>query len=227
MRKLKPSLQFFLCSLVFLTGCKALSGNGRSELSLLSGNSKSASARDEFTRFKIVHDDPRIEQVRRVGYNIVREGLKHDLHEVLPPVEKWEFEVIRDRSPNAFVFPDGKVGFNTGMFSYVETDDDVAVILGHEVADILMHVTQEHIVGSPAEQSPRTELEADHLGLIIMARAGYNPEAAPLFWRRFSAAPTNRAPEYFSSHPLDDTRINKLQGWMQEAKALAEPLRKP
>ncbi len=218
---------FVALTLILVTGCTTVSDGDRSELSLLSGNPKSTKADAEFARFKIAHDDPRLEQVRRVGYNIVKEGLKHDLHAVLPPVEKWEFKIIKDRTPNAFIFPDGKVGFTTGMFSFVETDDDLAVVLGHEVADMLAHITKEHVSGGQAEQSSQTELEADRLGLIIMTRAGYNPEAAPLFWRRFSAARTNRQPEYFSSHPLDEARIIKLQGWIKEAEASANPLPKP
>ena len=219
-------LIFGMSALLLIAGCETISAEGQSKLSLISGNPKPATA-DEFSRYNVVHDDPRLEQIRRVGCNIVKVALRRDEHEVLPPVEKWEFEIIKDNSPNAFVFPDGKVGFNTGMFSFVVTDDDVAVILGHEVADILTHITKEHINGMPAEQSPRTELEADHLGLIIMTQAGYNPEAAPLFWRRFSVAQTKRPPEYFPSHPLSETRNNKLQGWMIEAKAQASPLLKP
>jgi len=63
------------------------------------------------------------------------------------------------------------------------------------------------------------ESEADHLGLIFMARAGYNPEVAPAFWGRFSKIAGTKPPEFFSSHPADETRIKQLNAWMSEAKA--------
>jgi predicted Zn-dependent protease len=62
------------------------------------------------------------------------------------------------------------------------------------------------------------ESEADHLGLLFMARAGYNPEAAPAFWTRFAKA-GSKTPEFLSTHPSDSTRVKQLQGWLPEAKA--------
>jgi predicted Zn-dependent protease len=59
------------------------------------------------------------------------------------------------------------------------------------------------------------------LGLIFMARAGYNPEAAPAFWQRFAKAGGPKPPEFFSTNPADDTRVRQLQAWMPEAKAQA------
>lgn len=62
------------------------------------------------------------------------------------------------------------------------------------------------------------ESEADHLGLIFMSIAGYNPEASVPFWQRMSAASGGQAPpEFMSTHPSSDTRISNLQKWMPEA----------
>ena len=63
------------------------------------------------------------------------------------------------------------------------------------------------------------ESEADHLGLLFMARAGYDPAAAPLFWERFSKIGGARPPEFLSTHPADSTRVKQLQGWLPEARA--------
>lgn len=62
------------------------------------------------------------------------------------------------------------------------------------------------------------ESEADHLGLIFMAMAGYDPHEAPAFWERMSAQNQGQAPpEFLSTHPSDQTRINDLKSWIPEA----------
>lgn len=62
------------------------------------------------------------------------------------------------------------------------------------------------------------ESEADHLGLIFMAMAGYNPEEAPELWKRMAAQSQGTPPEFLSTHPSHDTRIKNLNKWMSEAK---------
>jgi predicted Zn-dependent protease len=61
------------------------------------------------------------------------------------------------------------------------------------------------------------ESEADKLGLVFMAMAGYNPEAAIGFWERMSAQGGQAPPEILSTHPSDDTRIAALKEFMPEA----------
>jgi predicted Zn-dependent protease len=61
------------------------------------------------------------------------------------------------------------------------------------------------------------ESEADRLGLIFMAIAGYNPNAAVNFWQRMAAKGGGSPPEFLSTHPSYDTRIENIQKWMPEA----------
>jgi predicted Zn-dependent protease len=71
-----------------------------------------------------------------------------------------------------------------------------------------------------------TESEADHIGLVYMAEAGYNPEAAVLFWQRFADynAKAGGKPMWFlSTHPDDGKRVERLKGWMPEAKTKFRP----
>ncbi|MET3115273.1 putative Zn-dependent protease [Pedobacter sp. CG_S7] len=64
------------------------------------------------------------------------------------------------------------------------------------------------------------ELEADHLGLIFMSMAGYNPSNAVGFWQRMASASANSAkpPEFLSTHPADGTRIAQIQKDLPEAQ---------
>jgi predicted Zn-dependent protease len=62
------------------------------------------------------------------------------------------------------------------------------------------------------------ESEADHLGLIFMAMAGYNPNGAVEFWQRMAAEKGGAAPpEFLSTHPSDETRIRKIKDLIPEA----------
>jgi len=61
------------------------------------------------------------------------------------------------------------------------------------------------------------ENEADHIGLIITAMAGYDPQVALPFWQRMAASSTQQTAEFLSDHPSDATRIRNIQNWMPEA----------
>ena len=67
------------------------------------------------------------------------------------------------------------------------------------------------------------ESEADYMGLIFAAMAGYNPEAAVTFWQRMASASTINTSEFLSDHPSDATRIKNIQGWLPEAKKYYKP----
>ena len=62
------------------------------------------------------------------------------------------------------------------------------------------------------------ENEADHLGMIFMAMAGYNPEETVTFWQRMTAQKTGaQPPEFLSTHPADQTRIQNLKRLLPDA----------
>lgn len=72
-------------------------------------------------------------------------------------------------------------------------------------------------VGVLLPYSREHELEADRLGLIFMAMAGYDPQTAVPFWERMAASGGAKPPEFISTHPSDATRINRIKEALPEA----------
>lgn len=69
------------------------------------------------------------------------------------------------------------------------------------------------------------ESEADHLGRILMAKAGYDPHAARDLWVRMAAASkgSGKPPEFLSTHPSEPTRIRQIEAWMPEVMQYYRP----
>ncbi len=65
--------------------------------------------------------------------------------------------------------------------------------------------------------SRKHETEADKMGLIFMAMAGYDPATAVNFWTRMSESGGQKPPEFMSTHPSDDTRISDIKSYLPEA----------
>lgn len=79
-------------------------------------------------------------------------------------------------------------------------------------------------VGLLLPYSRKHENEADHLGLIFMAMAGYDPQEAAAFWQRMAASSGGKStPEFLSTHPATETRIKNLQELVPEAMEYYQP----
>ncbi|MXV51347.1 M48 family metalloprotease [Pedobacter sp. HMF7647] len=160
----------------------------------------------------------------------------------------WEFNLIESKDINAWCMPGGKVAVYTGILPVTKDDNGLATVLGHEIAHAIAGHSAERasqtalaqagvgIVGASTgsqsaadlsgyaaqfgllKYSRNQESEADRLGLIFMAMAGYNPSTSVQFWQRMSAANQGGAPpEFLSSHPSDATRIADIQKRLPEA----------
>ncbi len=66
------------------------------------------------------------------------------------------------------------------------------------------------------------ESEADYIGLLLAAEAGYDPREAVLLWKRMAESSKGSPPEFLSTHPAHETRVENLQKWMPEAMARYE-----
>jgi metalloendopeptidase OMA1, mitochondrial len=90
-----------------------------------------------------------------------------------------------------------------------------------------VHVLAALGVGGTVASLPFTrgqESEADHIGLVYMARAGYRPQEALAFWKRMlKASKGKEPPEIASDHPSDQHRIEQIQKWLPEAERQYKP----
>ncbi|KAN0065064.1 metalloendopeptidase [Thecaphora frezii] len=166
----------------------------------------------------------------------------------------WEVFVINDPDQkNAFVLPGGKIFVFTGILPICANEDGLATVLGHEMAhQVARHSAEklsglhvfvvaaamlEAVVGLDAglsrmaltlllslPNSRKMELEADRIGLDIMAKACYDPREASRLWQRMEASEGgsggglgDAAKALLSTHPVNSQRIRKMEEWLPDA----------
>jgi predicted Zn-dependent protease len=184
------------------------------------------------------HDSEEVRLVTRVGERIAatvqNELLMREINLNVKDYRfEWKFNVLKDRHVNAFCLPGGKVVVFTGLLEVVENEDQLAAVLGHEIAHALAHHSSERLAlekrgggGVLAALRERAfdraqESEADHIGLFLMTFAGYRPAQAVAFWKRMKqlSDERGRVPEILSDHPSDEKRIRQLEQWVPWAEA--------
>ena len=92
-----------------------------------------------------------------------------------------------------------------------------ALGMGQNTQSIVQAIAAQGFNFANLKYSRDHENEADHIGLIIAAMAGYDPQVALPFWQRMASSSTNQTAEFLSDHPSDATRIKNIQGWIPEA----------
>jgi len=100
----------------------------------------------------------------------------------------WEVNLIGSNEVNAFCMPDSKIAVFTGLLDGLHlTDDEAAIVVGHEMA----HALREH---------------------VLAARAGFNPDSAIGLWEKMDrVAGAGSGPAFRSTHPSGPDRIQRLQ----------------
>lgn len=233
-----------------LVGCGTTPVTNRSQFIMVSPQEEMTMGVTEAQKVvqssKISSDKVLQERIKRIGKKIAAVSGRDDF--------AWEFTVIDDATLNAFCLPGGKVFFYTGILKVTENDDQIAAVMGHEIAHALARHGAERMsmqmasnlgaqvlasalnipaqyqnlyaqaygvtsqVGLILPYSRKFENEADHIGVYLMWKAGYNPQQALRFWENMSSASKagQKPPPFLSTHPADEERIRAIAAYIPQ-----------
>ncbi len=264
MKKYINRIEILFTSIIItciLLSCSTVPLTGRKQVNLLPESEMLAMSFSQYNQFlkenKISTNQKQSELIKHVGGRIATAVEKYMNEKGLASQIKdyaWDFNLVEDKTPNAWCMPGGKVVFYTGILPYTKDEDGLAVVMGHEIAHAIARHGNERLshqlgvqlgglalsaaidekpeetqmlymaafglgsqVGFMLPYSRLHETEADKMGLVFMAMAGYNPRAAVPFWERMAASGGQKPPEFLSTHPADQTRIQNLKTYMPEA----------
>lgn len=260
-KKLQRTISFTLVMFVtalLLESCGSVPFTGRRQLQLVSNEEVIALSLQQYQDFMrtapVVKGTPEAQMVSRIGSRIANavktfytnNGYASELDNYT-----WEFTLVKENSVNAFAMPGGKVVIYTGLLPVTQTEDALAVVIGHEIAHVIARHSNERLSQQVALQyggaiaggllgnsqamqqlggavfglgaqygvmmpyARKQEYEADEIGLILMAIAGYDPRVAVPFWTRMSqGSGGGQVPEFMSTHPTDSKRIARIESIM-------------
>jgi predicted Zn-dependent protease len=250
-------------SLLTFSACTTVGETGRKQLNFLSADEEKQMGLSSFEEVKkqekVSTDKAANERVSRVGKRIA-EAVGGGM-----PDAQWEFVVFDSETVNAFALPGGKVGVYTGLLKLAATDDELAIVMGHEIAHVTSHHGAERVsqqtaanavgallagyaqskgVSANTLQIAQTaygaganlgvllpfsrahETEADTIGIQFAAKAGYDPKAGAVFWKKMPASGTGVLEKFTSTHPQNADRIANLEKLAPQWQATYEAARK-
>jgi predicted Zn-dependent protease len=230
--------------IIAITGC-AQSSTGRNQITLFSNSELSKMGITSFEELKQkekISTDKKTNQYVQCVANAVIKNVPKSAHS-----GDWEIVVFDSEQVNAFALPGGKIGVYTGILKVTENQDQLAAIIGHEVAHVIERHSNERLssnqltqIGAAAGSAILTqqgvqnketwmmagmaiaqygflmpygrmhESEADIVGQDLMAKSGFQPKAAIALWENMAKQSNGAPPEFLSTHPSNQTRINDL-----------------
>lgn len=200
----------------------------------------------------VAADDPAAKRVGRVAQDLMAFTQKWNAR-----AKDWRWEIIIIKTPtiNALCMPGGKIAVFTGILDTLKlTDDELAVVLGHEMA----HALREHararaakvtltnvgtlaiglVIGGNMGELARQgggllalkfnrddERDADLVGLELAARAGYNPQAGLTLWEKMNQAAKSTPPTWLSTHPSGEDRKRRTKEALPQVLPLYEKVK--
>ncbi len=243
-----------------LAGCQENPVSGRKQLVLVSEEQAQASSAQAYTQTlseaqkkgKLSTDAALNARVKRITDKLIVQA-----GGMYAPSRswKWSVAVIDEPTLNAWCMPGGKMAIYTGIIDKLKlSDDEIAQIMGHEIAHALLGHGRERMSRALAMQggmvlgsivagqdlsalgpvadialtlpNSRTgESEADRYGIELAARSGFDPRAAVRLWEKMGAASGNGPPQFLSTHPSPDNRIQALNALVPQMMPIYEKSR--
>jgi metalloendopeptidase OMA1, mitochondrial len=242
-----------LAMLVLWTGCATVPYTNRHQFNLISGSEEDQMGAQAYadvkSKAKLSTDEAATQMVKRVGKRIAAVADKPDYHWefiliddpktvnafCLPggrvAVYTGILPVTLDENGLAVVMSH-EVSHALARHGAERMSEQMAVGLAEQAAveggllktqGSLDMVNMAYGVGLGLPHSRSQESEADHIGLILMAKAGYDPRTAVAFWKRMAKVGGGKPPEFLSTHPADSTRIERIQEQLPEALTYYKP----
>lgn len=239
---------------ILVTSCSTVPVTGRRQINLMSDTEVVKMTKAAFEQMKgsmPISRDPRMNEWLTNVSERISQQVFWDM-----PLAEWEFVVFDVPGQiNAFAMPGGKVGVFSGLFDMVQTEDELASVIAHEIAHVTARHTHERMSqagilkagsgisslgtaiamggmvniapsmsGQMAAWDRAKESEADHIGMMYMARAGYDPRAAISVMEKMVdmdvGGPASQP--WNSTHPSSRERLDALHSYLEEANALYE-----
>jgi len=249
-----------VASLLILTfsSCSTVPVTGRKQINLMSDTEVVKMTKAAFEQMKRQYptsNDPRMNDWLLNVSERISQQVFWDM-----PLAEWEFIVFDVPGQiNAFAMPGGKVGVFSGLFDMVETQDELASVIAHEIAHVTARHTHERMsqagilkagsgitsigtsiaTGGMINMAPSMsgqlaawdrakEMEADQIGMMYMARAGYNPNAAIRVMEKMAAMDSglSSGQAWNSTHPSSQERLDALHAYLGEAMEAYEKAKK-
>ena len=228
----------------------ATSPTGRSQLRLISEAQLNQMGSAAFTEMKQELPATQSASTRRYV-----ECVTNNILPFIPGQIDWEVQTFESDQVNAFALPGGKIGVYTGLLKVAKNQDQLAAVIGHEIAHVIAGHSGARVSNQMATQfcvaifpaatgmggdligaganmllvlpnSRGDESESDILGMRYMAEAGFNPSAAVQLWQNMAAEAGGRSPaEFTSTHPSHDTRIRDLNAELANSMPIYERAR--
>ena len=238
-----------LVAVALIVAACATTPTGRTQLRLVSDAQMAAMGSTAFAQLQ--QKTPPASDPKTMRYvDCVAEAITR----TVAPEETWEVRVFNAPEVNAFALPGGKIGVYTGLLKVAKNPDQLAAVIGHEVAHVLAGHSAARVSNELAAQlgvtvlgqttgvdpqliglganlllllpySRADETEADVLGLQYMAKSGFDPREAPKLWVNMSKHGGGAPPEFLSTHPANETRIRELQDRLPQVLPLYEQAR--
>jgi len=241
----------FLLAAAGIVSCTS-SPTGRSQFILVSD--KAADRQGNLAYHQIKESTPRAWDAQTIRYvNCIANHIIAVVPEGPPaPLDGWEVTVFDDEMINAFALPGGNIGVFTGILEVADNQDQLAAVMGHEVAHVIARHSAERtsirhasgtvgaiggaVIGSgnagvltqlglDLPFGRKQEDEADIIGLDYMAKAGFDPRQAVQLWENMREKNPGSPPQFMSTHPSSLSRIDRLNEKMPGALALYEEAR--